>query len=61
MKHISAYITADFSFNSRAYTLAVVNKLKASLPKVVVETTVEPPVETGTPVIHLEKRLNLIK
>jgi ATP-dependent Clp protease protease subunit len=49
---------SNFAFNSRAYTLAVVNKLKSSFPKAKV---IEPPVEPGTPHIQLEKRLNLIK
>ncbi len=66
-----------FSFNSRAYTLAVVNKLKNSVPKALtVEPKQEPeikpalteepfelkPIEIpGTALIQLEKRLNLIK
>lgn len=55
----SETLTAGFSFNSRAYTLAVVNKLKGSLPKGAEQA--KPPVDTGVPIEQLDKRLNLIK
>ena len=62
----SENFTAGFSFNSKAYTLAMVNKLKISFPKAQVPVVEppkpeEPPVDTGIPHIQLEKRLNLIK
>jgi len=60
----SENLTAGYYFNSRAHTLAVVNKLKSSFPiakEVDPPIVIEQPVETGTAHIQLEKRLNLIK
>lgn len=51
--------TTGFSFNSRAYTLSVVNKLKANSKNAKDQNTT--PVETGIPIEQLDKRLNLIK